>query len=294
MVNWRALRCAGITQDKTIINRTTLRFRPIAPKPTTGGSVFAGSTVEKENAVVSRGRTKRKYVRVRRNSTGCNKGKRRITLSTEGIRESSSATLQLLPDNCTDDGSWCSKVDQTVQIKQDQEADGNPFDRSDLMSSSDLGLVSHTRSVDPTVAIPQNMRAAAAWVTVEYVCDTCMDVRGLGCTDSERIRNLEGDTCPGFISDGSNRVIWINSAFRKMMGQQQSEGLGLSPEIDVCLATQDRLPPYMKALTCQAKAQYTWQKEKFTQMVVPCDAWRMDGGGFAWRLDVKAALSLGR
>ncbi|KAK7858074.1 hypothetical protein CFP56_014543 [Quercus suber] len=37
----------------------------------------------------------------------------------------------------------------------------------------------------------------------------------------------------------------------------------------------------------------TCGKER-SSITLPCDVWRMDGGGFAWRLDVKAALSLGR
>ncbi|KAF4395043.1 hypothetical protein G4B88_017913 [Cannabis sativa] len=35
-------------------------------------------------------------------------------------------------------------------------------------------------------------------------------------------------------------------------------------------------------------------KEIKSSLTLPCDVWRMDCGGFAWRLDVNAALCLGR
>uniref|UniRef100_A0A803QL80 DUF7950 domain-containing protein n=1 Tax=Cannabis sativa TaxID=3483 RepID=A0A803QL80_CANSA len=117
------------------------------------------------------------------------------------------------------------------------------------------------------------------WVTVECVTGTCMvdDNRDFGSsysgTDMESVkRNLEKDTCPGFISDGSNSVLWVNAAFKRMVVREEGENNnndGLLPEIRVVL-------------------------NKYSRVIVPCDLWRMDGGGFAWRLDVEAALTLGR
>ncbi|KAJ6776897.1 hypothetical protein OIU74_000971 [Salix koriyanagi] len=48
------------------------------------------------------------------------------------------------------------------------------------------------------------------------------------------------------------------------------------------------------AFSCWVRLQNSWQKEKCSKTAVPCDVWRMDFGGFAWRLDVDSALSLGR
>ena len=130
---------------------------------------------------------------------------------------------------------------------------------------------------------------AESWVTVEYVTGTCMDGVGFGSTDVERLRNLDGDTCPGFVSDGMNRVRWVNGAFKRMVRQQGQE----SWEIRIWLVIKDRLPYSYSTFSCHVKLQYWWGRDKYTQML-PCDVCRMDGGGFAWRLDVGAALTLGR
>ena len=283
---WCTIKYAGGAHDKTIINRIMLRYRPIIPKPTTGGFFSGESALDKKNVIVSPRRTKRKYVRVRRNSNGCNKGK-----GSEETKQPSTMTLQLLPMNCTEENdasdgvSWGNVFDRTAVVKQDQE-DENSLIRLDLMSSN-TGLTVDARPLYLTALIP----AVKTWVTVEYVSDTCMDTRGLGCTDFERITNLEGDTCPAFISDGLNRVLWVNEAFRAMV-KANAEVLGESPEMEVWLVVKERLLPCMVALTSHVKVEFRWWK-KWRRMV-PCDAWRMDGGGYAWRLDVKAALSLDR
>ncbi|KAF2305984.1 hypothetical protein GH714_009279 [Hevea brasiliensis] len=64
--------------------------------------------------------------------------------------------------------------------------------------------------------------------------------------------------------------------------------------ITVRLVMKEKILPYLyyPTFTCWVRLQYTWPKEKFSQMF-PCDVWKMESGGFAWRLDVKAALSLG-
>jgi hypothetical protein len=140
------------------------------------------------------------------------------------------------------------------------------------------------------------MSAVESWVTVESVTDTCMASMGvplpwLGSTDVERMSNLEHDTCPGFVSDSSNRVLWVNGAFKRMVRQQND---GQSQEIiRVWLVAKEKLPYSYTAFTCQVKLQYWLGKDKCSQ-IVPCDVWRMDGGGFSWRLDVEATLSLGR
>jgi len=117
-------------------------------------------------------------------------------------------------------------------------------------------------------------------VTVECVTDTwqhgdegwewLMESRD----DEERKVKLENDTSPGFISDGYGRVTWRNSAYREMVGEGQ-----------VWLV---RLPCSERGFTCRVRVQYAYEKERR----VPCDAWRLDCGGFAWRLDVTAALAL--
>lgn len=95
--------------------------------------------------------------------------------------------------------------------------------------------------------------------------------------------DLETDTCPGFISDGGNRVWWTNQAYKMMVGSEI-----------VWIVMKDRFPLTVASVfVCRVRFQYTSGNGKKT-MIVPCDVWRIDGGGFAWRLDVQAALSLGR
>ena len=111
---------------------------------------------------------------------------------------------------------------------------------------------------------------------------------------------MEVDTCPWFISDGLNRVQWVNGAYKRMLmaGKGNDDGmLSPPPEIMVWLVIKQELPRFCTAFSCKVRLQHTWQKEKCSKML-PCDVWKMDdgdgGGGFAWRLDVEAALSLGR
>ncbi|XP_020210755.2 uncharacterized protein LOC109795676 [Cajanus cajan] len=120
-------------------------------------------------------------------------------------------------------------------------------------------------------------------VTVECVTDTWQQQEeeelglGLGKSDEERRAKLEEDTCPGFISDGYGSVTWTNGAYRETVG---GGGVWLAMKASVAY-------PY-GGFTCRVRVQYACGKER----TVPCDAWRMDSGGFAWRLDVKAALTL--
>ncbi|KDP46327.1 hypothetical protein JCGZ_10167 [Jatropha curcas] len=307
---WRVIACAAGAQEKTIINRIMLRFRPIAPKPAFDGSGAGGWKPENKNGVVSGVRTKRKYVRVKKNNDNDYYKRRRKKKSTDlekAVKEDDQNekifTRQLLPErtDLTPDLSQargsCSSFDLTVR-KDSMQEKTDPlvsFDLSKQVHDGDLGL---RVSVPDRTAVMPEKRTTETWVMVESVTDTCMDlVEGLGRTDVEKIKNLERDTCPGFISDGSNRVQWVNEAYKKMVtvgSEYNSRGQSSSPEITVRLAIKEKVLPYLhcNAFTCWVRLQYAWQKENYSQMV-PCDVWKTECGGFAWRLDVKAALSLG-
>ncbi|KAF5457359.1 hypothetical protein F2P56_021466 [Juglans regia] len=283
---------AGGQQDKTIINRVMLGFRPIAPKPATGGSGLL--TDNKNHPFVSKRRKKRKYVRVRKNNDG--RKRKKMVPEEEFIDhglDRTVLTLQLLPERAQnkdlDAGGSLSKFDppaHKVAVENNQDLDlqmwmnGNKW----VFGSVNCGVGS-----DHTVVMPQIRTVAESLVTVESVTDTCMDVRELGCTDSERIKNLERDSCPGFISEGLDRVQWVNEAYKRMVSQ---EGDGQSRECTVRLVAKEKLPNVYPAFTGRVRLQHTWRNKKCSK-VMPCDVWRMNSGGFAWRLDVEAALSLG-
>uniref|UniRef100_A0A5B7ATU7 DUF7950 domain-containing protein n=1 Tax=Davidia involucrata TaxID=16924 RepID=A0A5B7ATU7_DAVIN len=264
-------RCAGGAHDKTIINRTMLRFRPIAPKPATGGSL-----PENKNSCLTNTRAKRKYVRVGKNKR-CEK-RDKIRTKEE---LSKTMTLQLLPEN-TDNG-------------KDSVARGSSLN---IDSTIPIWLVNINNSMNTDVtdrmAMMPQRRVVESWVTVECLTETYMDGRGTGCTDIERIRNLEVDTCPGFISDGLNRVQWVNQAYKRMVGPQDNDGES-PPEVVVRLVVKEELPILYPEFACRVRVQYTsQQQQQKNSQTMPCDVWRIDFVGLAWRLDVRAALSLGR
>lgn len=286
----RMKRCAEGAPDKAIINRIMLRFRPIAPKPAAGGSCSGGSAMDDKNLFVTKGRTKRKYVRVRR-SSGYKRNRRTAVEKMKDRREGlekRSVTLQLLPERSerkeSPECGFRHSCDRTVTRK-------NGLEKGDAPTCLDLDM-NVRNDTDRTIAKRQMVGVLESWVTVESVTNICMGMRGLGTTDAERIRNLEDDTCPGFISDDLNRVFWLNGAFKRMLSHGRNNVQ--SPEmVTVRLVTKDKLLHLCTEFSCQVKLQNTWEKENYSQ-IVPCDVSRMDGGGFAWRMDVEAALSLGR
>ncbi|KAH7528265.1 uncharacterized protein LOC107418172 [Ziziphus jujuba] len=286
----------GGAYDMSKVDRIMLRFRPIAPKPATSGSVSGGSTPEISEHSVKGGRGKRKYVRDHgNNNRRCNNNNNRKRKSSpEEKRVSSVATavepmvtLPLLPETP-------EPKDSPARVSP--EVRDSPmwlsFDKLDN-NNIELGIYG---SSDRTVAIPRPVRLLGSCITVECVTDTWMDGNGLGCTDEERKMNLEKDSCPGFISDGFGRVTWTNRAYRKMVGHGEEGG---EEEMMVWLVSKERVPVAVTltypAFTCRVRLQYMYGGKEKTSLTLPCDVWRMNGsGGFAWRLDVKAALCLGR
>ena len=126
--SWNVAFCGGGggARDKTIINRIMLRFRPIAPKPAVGASPPGGSVPENmSKALLAGKRTKRKYVRVRRNSGYSRKNRSKSFEESEkkDDLENTVVTLQLLPEKIdTAEGSvaggtWCKNVDLDVTVE---------------------------------------------------------------------------------------------------------------------------------------------------------------------------------
>ncbi|KAK4282269.1 hypothetical protein QN277_013666 [Acacia crassicarpa] len=280
-----ATRATGdAARDKTVVNRIMLRFRPIAPKPVDGGSASGLTAPDNTSKVfLSAKRTKRKYVRVRRNSGYGRKDNNNRSCERSEMQdgpENAVVTLQLMPEKSDPaegsitGSSWCKNVDLDMTVEK-LEIPRYP---------------EPARLWTTTGPVNGGRRVVESWVTVESVGGTCANVRGLGGTDVEKVNNLERDTCPGFISDGTGKVGWVNEAYRRMVSGNE-EGVS-AEEVVVRLKVKDNVIYSYQAFTCRVRLQYTWQKEKWTKMV-PCDVWKLDCGGFAWRLDITAALSLG-
>ncbi|GMI76715.1 Dynamic Influencer of Gene expression 2, ABA-induced transcription repressor 5 [Hibiscus trionum] len=261
--------------DMTKVDRIMLRFRPIAPKPANGGGGGGGGSVSPRESSAEGycklGRGKR------RQSKESNNAKRRKKVSSEEKR----VTLPLISET-PDCKYFIPMENKRNTAAKATEAPfwlsfGEAADGDKKLSFSFLGSGGDCDSVDRVVR--------SSCVTVECVTDTWVSGDGLGCTDEERKVNLGKDTCPGFISDLFGRVTWTNGAYKEMVGG----------ETTVRLLTKQRLPPAMAfpAFTCRVRVQYVCGKD-MNSLTVPCDVWRMNGGGFAWRLDIKAALCLGR
>ncbi|CAF2145132.1 unnamed protein product [Brassica napus] len=262
--------------------RIMLRFRPIAPKPSNdggGGSPGAGkycsSTTSGGSSDVSSNtkRGKRKYHKESSgvNSRRCNKRKRPNTRT--------AVTLSLLPD-------------LNVSPVEKQRQNG-PLWLS--FSGGDHEMLTPYK----TAEISQRTVVVSSCVTVERVTDAWTNGYGLGKTDDEKKLNLAREACPGFISDGVGRVTWTNKAYRKMAKEDinipvEDGAPGMSYDnfhVIVRLVMKERPMLTYPAFTCSVRLQYTCQDRERGSVTVPCDVWRMDDGGFAWKLDVKTAFS---
>ncbi|KAH7684822.1 hypothetical protein IHE45_04G002700 [Dioscorea alata] len=113
-------------------------------------------------------------------------------------------------------------------------------------------------------------------------------VIGWGCEEEARRRAVM-DTCPVFLSGPLDRVTWTNEAYRRMVvGEDDGEE---EEEVRVALVTRGMVPQESMAFTCRVRVRYACRKGKGS-LAAPCDVWRLGDGVLAWRLDVKAALSL--
>ncbi|XP_011024066.1 PREDICTED: uncharacterized protein LOC105125360 [Populus euphratica] len=311
----------GEAYDMSKVDRIMLRFRPIAPKPSTAPSSTAfvsvgGSSPEMSDASPRSGRGKRKYNNTSNgnNTKKCSSGggsnrKKKVSGEENKVVVNSFVTLPLLPEAPGRKDSPAKEPKSEVGLCSltPKQVESTPTWLSFGGNVKDHA-VGHNQSVgfgvpaDRTVVKPRVMNIVGSCVTLECVTDTWVDVDGLGRTDKEKRVNLEEDTCPGFISDGYGRVTWTNEAYRKMVGQ----GVGGDHQVFVWLGIKEKAPVTVtlgghQAFTCRVRVQYqkynsseVGGKEKSSIITVPCDVWRMDTGGFAWRLDVKAALCLGR
>lgn len=269
----------GHGEDKTISDRIMLRFRPIAPKPASGGSLSVNASSETRNLVSTPKRVKRKYVRVQKNSN-VSRAKSRARSCEEEPTDPTVVTLQLFPENIEHNDSH-------------REDNRDPLMLLNIEISSEKQKETDKES-DRKEGIARGMKVAVlSWVTVECVTGTCCMEGLLGCSTDVNMKNyLDMDTCPVFISDGKGRVGWVNAAYKRLVVSENNgderPSLMEYPEVIVWLTTKAKLPD-TTAFSCLVRL----EKEKKWSKMVPCDVWRMEfGRGLAWRLDVKAALGL--
>lgn len=280
----RAWPAARSTHTQTVNNRIMLRFRPIAPKPVGDDAVSAAADQNKTD--LTGRRVKRKYVRVRGRQSKRRPKRGPLPSSPpekSGVEdapppEEGSVTLQLLGERSESERKiydisvpkseeyWKAGLDGGVNYMKTAGYGGGP---ADLNGG---GSVIET------------------WVVMECVTDKFTGV-GLGFSDKEKIYNLERDTSPGFISDWTNNVIWVNQAYKKMVAED--EAAAAEKGFLVWLVVKEQLPNLCPSFACRLRVtQQKVQGQKWNK-IVPCDVWRMEFAGFAWKLDVNTALSLG-
>ncbi|KAJ4888259.1 Uncharacterized protein Rs2_28007 [Raphanus sativus] len=266
------LRYASKAQDKVSIDTLMLRYRPIAPKPTTGQPCDDN----KNSSYGMSKRTKRKYVRVSKNNNITCRRKNRSDVSDQ--REQAGAvTLQLMPEKSVLTG------------------DSTPLDQDSLDPLVKTITGEETRETNTWTMFNGGFTAEIeTWVTVESVTgvsDGSSSFHTVECTDVEMVDNLSKDTCPSFVSDASNRVVWVNEAYRRNVSGEDPSLTDVTVWLVMEESTVGMMYCNYRAFTCRVRMQYTCRETKYTK-TVPCDVWKMEFGGFAWRLDTTAALTL--
>ncbi|GAA0169362.1 hypothetical protein LIER_23870 [Lithospermum erythrorhizon] len=275
----------GYAYDTSKVNRILLRYRPIAPKPASSG----GSTFNKlaESSAEKRGRGKRKSMQKERKPS--KRASRRRKVPGNNNQSPPVVTLQLLPESPENKYSQASKYSSD---EGPSNSPSNGFTRSLITKTSPQGSPNWL-----SLEKHEMMRRVviSSWVKVESVAYTWLaDPYWLRSTDNEKVMRLDQDTCPGFISGGGNRVSWVNRAYKEVFG-----GGGGSEEVVVWLVLGDEVELRgmdCGGFTCKVRVVTCGEGlgKKSSSFTLPCDVWRMDFGGFAWRLDTKAALSLSR
>lgn len=278
------------------MGRIMLRFRPIAPKPVVDSS-GAASASEATAAASSVGR------KTRRKGSGGPRGRK--ARKAETLRSSSSKNDAASSSPTTSSPSMIvtlSLMPETPERRDDRAAERRclgseqPLAAASVPAWMDRGREGETAGIaSPVTAV----LGSYSWVTVECVEDMWREREIPWRSDEAVWAALAEDDCPGFVSDEWDRVTWANEAYRRMVAGVPPEGRGTKEEVRVGLLTRGAVPGEApRAFTCRVRVHYSRRAGRgkgascSSSLAAPCDVWRLDGGGSAWRLDLKSALSL--
>ncbi|KAF2564500.1 hypothetical protein F2Q70_00015289 [Brassica cretica] len=269
--------------DMSKVDRIMLRYRPIAPRPDSGGS----SSPPLDSVSPKSRRGKRKYSKENSSSSGSgggsvnSNGNSKRRRNEEAKNGSETVTLPLLPET-----PERRKEPPRVLVPSPEFGAAAS---SWLSFGDDVLYKAAKKSLDLTEGLltARTETVVSSLLTVECVTEGEYE---LGCTDEEKKMNLERDTCPGFISDGLGRVVWTNGSYRDLViGKDKC-----CSKMSVWLVMKEKPLLTKRTFTCRMRLQYTCRDNEVSSIISPCDGWKMNDGGFAWRLDVNAALFLGR
>ncbi|XP_074586047.1 uncharacterized protein LOC141841746 [Curcuma longa] len=280
------------------MGRIMLRFRPIAPKPAAGSSEIVSAVAElsplgrkmrrKSSGARSRGRKNRKVET--KPSPYCKDGQKASESSSFANTTTTTSsprivTLPLMPE-----------ADERRGDMAERQRPSSGSERL-LTAPGWIGCEAAERA-------PWLVTAVGSWVTVESVTDTWREWEVAWRSDEAVRAELAADECPGLVSDEWDRVTWTNEAYRRMVaGDGSGDGGGgcggrAEEAVRVGLVVQAAVPAarVYRAFTCRMRVHYRKRPGRAERAVLslaaPCDVWRLDDGGTAWRIDVKAALSL--
>lgn len=137
--------------------------------------------------------------------------------------------------------------------------------------------------------VVQALRPVASCVTVESLTGTWRDGEAppaAACAG--------GDDAPAFVSDQWGRVTWMNLAFSRAVSEGDAATAPSASDAGVVLAAKDgaAVPAWgtCAGFTCRVRVTYACPRRG--SLVAPCDVWRLDAGGYLWRLDLQATLTL--
>eukprot|EP00249_Psilotum_nudum_P012424 c23778_g1_i2 orf=275-2401(-) len=172
------------------------------------------------------------------------------------------------------------------------------------------------------VIMPQPKRLVGSTVSLQSVTEVHSHTHPL--SDSLEIieAQLEESSMPAFISSWSNRVRWVNTAYKQMVGQPEcpwlastvttsSSSISRSSKVDgpsptaqqsprpngqvSLICTSGKIPGSAAAFSGRVNIQWTNMGER-SSMTVPCDVARLAGCSgwwmLVWKFDVAASLRL--
>uniref|UniRef100_A0A7C8ZV59 DUF7950 domain-containing protein n=1 Tax=Opuntia streptacantha TaxID=393608 RepID=A0A7C8ZV59_OPUST len=265
--------------DTSKMDTIMMRFRPIAPKPAVGSASSDGGGAHTKAGPGGKGRRRSTS---RRKRKSCSPDRTAKTTTHHGLMKSA-VTLPLIPE--APDLSPTGKLQARPIWLSFNNKENNHLVVGDNYCQGDSRVIPYQTAM----VLPRQEKVIASYVIVEGITDTWTGDQVM------MNRRLEEDKCPGLITDAWYRVWWTNEAYRRMvMGDTWHH-----QKMAVWVMMEEKVPDTLQAFTCRVRVQRSSDGKESTgsssTLTLPCDVWRIDGGGwFAWRLDVDAALSLGR
>ncbi|KAF3334227.1 hypothetical protein FCM35_KLT20831 [Carex littledalei] len=268
-------RYGGDTDVAWRVGRIMLKYRPIAPKPAAMAPAVSG-TADLKSTPCS-GKLKRKA------PAGTGPGTR---LGSKRGRKPKKANT--IPNQTEERDEKCSSPSSSTTTTTTSVDSSSLITLPLMPESPEVKPVPSASPANETVAavvVPTPVRPVGSWMTVEGLTDIWRQ-------EVPAMPGITSDEAPALVSDGWGRVTWANGAYKNLVtGGGEEEG---EEEVRVGLVTRGLVPAWgtCGGFTCRVRVRYACRKKGKVSLAAPCDVWRLDGGAYAWRLDIKAALSL--